>query len=392
MKAFFQHIGRGLLLAIVRLLYRSKPGGPIDASQLRKVLVVRIDPRVGDVLLTTPLLRALRQGLPSARIDLLLAAGKQPLVEGLADRLIPFAKRDFFCHPLRFWRAIRKLRSARYDAVIEAAHWHAFSFTSSWLTQATRAPIRIGHDRGLSRRFLTHAVAKDKGNAREVPSKLELLVPLGIAPAGEALETSVDRGAPVEEKLAALRALAGGRPWAAINPGARKANRRWSPEGFGRLAARLDAELDIAPIALWGPGEKAIAEAVVAASRGRARLAPQTDLAELAAAFRHSALAVANDTGPMHLAVATGAKVLAVLTFEDGPRWTPAPSARFQGLRVDGVDDASEASVDRLFRACAALIGGQAGQSTPVRTPDSAPTAQGQAGLKSSARAQQSAS
>ena len=359
MKTFFQNLGRHLLLGLVHLLYRSTPGGPIDASKLRKVLVVRIDPRVGDVLLTTPLLRALRQGLPSARLDLALAAGKEPLVEGLADRLIPFAKKDFFRHPLRFWRAIHRLRGERYDAVIEAAHWHAFSFTSSWLTHVTRAPIRIGHDRGPARRFLTHAVAKDARNAREVPSKLELLGPLGIAPAGEALETSVDRGAPVEEKLDAIRDLVAGRPWVAFNPGARKANRRWSAEGFGLLAARFAAELSLAPIVLWGPGEEAIAKAVVAASGGRAKLAPQTDLAELAAAFRHSALVVTNDTGPMHLAVATGAKVLAVLTFEDGPRWTPAPGARFGCVCVDGIGDVTASTVDLLFRKGAEICGRQ---------------------------------
>lgn len=358
MKRWFQDIGRALLLALVRLLFRSPAGGPIDVSRLRKVLVVRVDPRVGDVLLTTPLLRALKKGLPDARVDLLLAAGKQPLVQGLADRLIPFAKKDFFRHPIRFWRAVRSLRRERYDAVIEAAHWHAFSFTSSWLTHATRSPIRVGHDRGEARRFLTHAVEKDALNEREVPSKLELLRPFGIAPDGEALETTVDTGDPVEGTLDAVRALAAGRPWVALNPGARKANRRWDAAGFGRLAARIHDELGLCPIVLWGPGEQAIAEAVVAASEGKASLAPRTNLAELAATFRHSALVVTNDTGPMHLAVATGARVLAVLTFEDGPRWTPEVGARFDSVLVDGVADVAEARVDELTQKAARLKAG----------------------------------
>lgn len=358
MKALFQNIGRELLLALVRLAFRAPAGGPIDASKLRKVLVIRVDPRVGDVLLTTPLLRALKKGLPEARLDLLLAAGKQPLVEGLADRLIPFAKKDFFRHPVRFWRAVRSLRRERYDAVIEAAHWHAFSFTSSWLTHATRSPIRIGHDRGEARRFLTHAVEKDALNAREVPSKLELLTPLGIAPDGEALSTTVDAFAPVKGKLDEVRALSAGRPWVALNPGARKANRRWDAAGFGRLAARMSEELQLCPIVLWGPGEEAIAEAVVAASEGRASLAPRTNLAELAATFRHSALVVTNDTGPMHLAVASGARVLAVLTFEDGPRWTPEVGERFDSVLVDGVADVAQARVDELMRKAARLMAG----------------------------------
>ncbi|MDR0965062.1 MAG: glycosyltransferase family 9 protein [Myxococcales bacterium] len=362
MIAFFRSLGRALLLGLVRLIYRSSPGGSIDASKLKKVLVIRVDPRVGDVLLTTPLLRALRQGLPGARVDLLLAAGKEPLVEGLADRLIPFKKQDFFRHPRRFWRLIRSLKKEGYDAVIEAAHWHAFSFTSSWLTQATDASIRIGHDRGLAAHFLTHAVVKDERNAREVPSKLELLGPLGLATAGEEMETTVERGADVEPALTALRALAGDRPWAAINVGARKAECRWSPEGFGKLAARLDAELNLAPIILWGPGEERLAEATLVASGDRAKLAPPTKLAELVAAFRHSALAVANDTGPMHLAIATGAKVVAVLTLETGARWIPAQSDHFQGVGVDGVGDTSAEAIERVFQACAALVANSTGR------------------------------
>ncbi len=359
MKRTLQKLGRAVLEGLVRLLYRSRPGGPIDARSLRKILVIRVDPRVGDVLLTTPLLRALKKGLPDARIDLLIAAGKEPLVRGLCDGLVPFRKKDFFQHPLSFWSVIRRLRRERYDAVVEAAHWHAFSFTSSWLAQATRSPIRVGHDRSLAARFLTHAVTKDPKNEREVPSKLELLQPFGIPADGETLETTVDAGVDVSETLNAVRALCGeGRGFIAFNPGARKADRRWSPEGFGRLARVLSEKTNLVPLILWGPGEQPIAEAVVSASNGAARLAPPTDLAGLAACFRHSELVITNDTGPMHLAVATARRVLAVLTFEDGPRWTPAAGPRFQGVCVNGVDDISpralaglQSAADRLLKS-----------------------------------------
>ena len=357
MKRAVQKLGRAVLEGLVRLLWRSHPGGPIDARSLKKILVIRVDPRVGDVLLTTPLLRALKKGLPAARIDLLLAAGKEPLVRGLCGTLIPFRKKDFFQHPLRFWGVIRRLRREHYDAVVEAAHWHAFSFTSSWLAQAVRAPIRVGHDRSLAARFLTHAVPKDPKNIREVPSKLELLGPFGIPADGEALETTVDAGVDVSETLAAVRALCGeGRGFIAFNPGARKADRRWSPEGFGRLAKSLADSTGLVPLILWGPGEQPIAEAVTAASAGSAKLAPPTDLAGLAACFRHSALVITNDTGPMHLAVATAQRVLAVLTFEDGPRWTPEAGPRFQGVRVDGVNDLSPQAFDRLLAAASELL------------------------------------
>lgn len=356
-----QKLGRIILEGLVRLLYRSRPGGPIDASSLKKVLVVRVDPRVGDVLLTTPLLRALKKGLPDARVDLLLAAGKEPLVQGLCDVLIPFRKKDFFQHPVRFWSVIRRLRKERYDAVVEAAHWHAFSFTSSWLAHVAGAPIRIGHDRSLAGRFLTHAVAKDPTNQREVPSKLELLRPLSIAADGEALDTTVDASPDaVKAVMDSVASLCGGKGYAALNPGARKADRRWSPQGFGALSKALADRTGLVPLVLWGPSEESIARQVVESSQGAAILAPPTDLAQLAACFRHSELVVTNDTGPMHLAVATGTKVLAVLTHEDGPRWTPARGPRFEGVCVNGVGDVSEAALAALAASAEGLVRGSA--------------------------------
>ena len=104
--------GRAILLGLVSLVYpRARaPSAPVDAKAIKKLLVIRIDPRVGNVLLTTPLVRALRAGLPHARVDWLVSEGKQALVEGLADRVMGFAKRDFFRVPWRFWGFVHALR------------------------------------------------------------------------------------------------------------------------------------------------------------------------------------------------------------------------------------------------------------------------------------------
>lgn len=367
------------MAVLIRLICRTRPGGAVDLQKLKKVLLIRVDPRVGDVLLTTPLLRALKKGMPETRVDFLVAAGKEKLVEGLADRILTFRKKDFFRHPVRFWSTVLKIRSERYDAVIDASHWHTVSFTSAALAYFSGAPVRVGHLRGRSELFLTHPVPKNPANDREVPSKLELLTPFGLETAGEAMETTVDS---VGQKLLndpgekfpeaadghlplskALQDALGGLDYIAFNPGARKADRRWSPEGFGRLASCLAECTGLVPLILWGPGEEKIADEAAAASGGKAVLAPPTDLAMLAACFRRSRLVITNDTGPMHLAVAAGARVLAVFTFEDGPRWAPETGPYFQGVCVNGTDDLSMEAMDRLTSAAEELIGGKAASS-----------------------------
>jgi len=351
----FQRLGRAALLRGLQWTYAAPlvPAPSIDPGTIRKLLVVRTDTRVGNVLLTTPLVRALRRGLPGARVDFLVADGKQGLVQGLADRIIPFQKQDFFRAPWRFWSLMSLLRKERYDVAIEAGHWHAFSFTSGWVTAYTRAAVRVGHSRGPAERFLTHALDKDQSVQREVPSKLELLRPLGVAADGEQLDTTVDAAPEVGREADALAAkLSGGRPLVSINPGARKVAHRWPAEAYGALARELSEE-GAAPMVLWGPGEKAIADAVVKASGGAAGLAPPTRLPLLAGLFRRSRLVVTNDTGPMHLAAATGTPVVAVLLAEDGARWSHGGRFRGVAVRCGGADE-----VARVLKAARALLQG----------------------------------
>ncbi len=334
---FVQRLGRAVLEALVRVVFWPGRAVPIEREQIRKVLVVRIDTRVGNLLLTTPLLRALKSGLPEARIDLLLAAGKESLVAGLpfVDRVIAFRKQDFFVAPWKLWRLLRSLRAEHYDVAIEAGHFHAFSFTSSALARFSGARIRIGHRRGLSERFLTHAVEHLPAHVNDVEARLELLGPLSVAPGSVELETRLGREGP--KVLALLTEKLPKNRFVALNIGARKPDHRWEPERFGELAARLK-ERGLVPLVLWGPGEQTLAEQVRTSSRDTAVIGPPTDLEELAATFRVASVVVANDTGPMHLANAVGARLVCCFLAEDAERWAH-PGENFIGVRVREVQD-----------------------------------------------------
>jgi heptosyltransferase III len=93
---------------------------------------------------------------------------------------------------------------------------------------------------------------------------------------------------------------------------------------------------------------------VAASSGGAASMAPPSDLGRLAALFRRAALVVTNDTGPMHLAAACGAPVLALLHAPEGVRWTH-PGPRFAALVSPAVAEAAEAARRLLDREEAAV-------------------------------------
>ena len=290
---------------------------PPTAEEIRSVLVVRTDDRVGNVLLTVPLVRALQRALPHARVDLLVAARRAAVIDGLPElHLVRFEKR---AGPFAWVRFLGGLR-ARYDVAVDAAHWHAFSLTSALLTRWAARRWTVGPDRGPAPLLYGGIAPLPPPGTPEIRAKLLLGAPLALQLTPAPLETSLGRGrSPVSGTFVAL------------NPGARKHDHRWPPERFGAVARELTRTRGLRCVVFWGPGEEALARAVVASSGGGAELAPPTDLDALAASLRRAALVVTNDTGPLHLAVACGAPVVAVFLDRDGLRWAH-PGARFEAV------------------------------------------------------------
>ena len=117
------------------------------------------------------------------------------------------------------------------------------------------------------------------------------------------------------------------RGYALINPGAAWPNKRWPPARFGEVAAALSERHRLLPVVLWGPGEQAIAAGVVGASRGTATVAPPTGIGDLLALARGARLMLSGDTGPLHLAAAVCAPMVALFGPTDPGRNGPWEAA-----------------------------------------------------------------
>jgi len=311
--------GRRFVVALAAAILRP-PRRPLPPlAEIRKLLVVRPDERVGNQLLTTALLRALSEGLPHAQIHLLAAARQSSVVVSRRiSRVIPFEKRLAFRRPWRLLALLRALRRERYAVVVEAGHWSGFSLTASLLARiaAGGAPV-VGHLRGESARFLSHPVPHDPANVNEIQAKLELLRPFGLLPRGLAPETELGSDPPVGQALLARMGVSG--PYAVLNPGARMADRRWPPAAHAAVASGLLAR-GLSVVVVWGPGEELMARAIAESSG--TLLAPATNMEELAALLRGARLCVSNNSGPMHLSVAVGTPTVGVFLSDDARRWS----------------------------------------------------------------------
>jgi ADP-heptose:LPS heptosyltransferase len=97
-----------------------------------------------------------------------------------------------------------------------------------------------------------------------------------------------------------------------INPSAAWPNKQWPPDRFGALAVALRDRLGVPSVVLWGPGEEALASAVAAAARGAAVKSPSTTLTDIASLAKGARLVISGDTGPLHIAGAVGAPLVAL--------------------------------------------------------------------------------
>jgi ADP-heptose:LPS heptosyltransferase len=231
------------------------------------------------------------------------------------DRVIAVRDRSSSSGGLSLVGAVRELRSARYDVAFDLQGL----IKSALLARGSGAGRVIGfvarHLREPLARFAyteTHDPGGgglfDRHDGRHVVRiNLSLLQRLGVESA--AVEFPIER---VASSVAdAVRARAGGR-YALLNPGAAWPNKRWPPERLGSLAARLSERRGLRSVVVWGPGERTLAETVVARSNGAATLSPETSMRDLVALAAHAAVMVSGDTGPIHVAAAVGTPVVGI--------------------------------------------------------------------------------
>ncbi|MBU0509090.1 hypothetical protein KKH27_09680 [bacterium] len=131
---------------ISRLLLELRESDSARADSLRRILIIRQDRRLGNLVMIAPLLRALRGAYPDAHVVLVLAAEVADLFfpGPLADEVIPFRHRDFLRKPRTAARWLANYRRQRWDLVVESSHpWDA-SITGRLLTKIARAPIKLG--------------------------------------------------------------------------------------------------------------------------------------------------------------------------------------------------------------------------------------------------------
>ncbi len=289
-----------------------------------KILLVRLR-LIGDVVLTTPIVGALRRRFPDAHLSYVIEPAAAPVLEGNPhlSELIVAPRRRGLGRLQDDFRVATRIRHARFDVAIDL---HGGP-RSAWLTWASRAPMRIGYTIAGRTWMYTHVVPRspDLTPRHSVQNQWDLLEPLGIGPADPALDAlempeSSQAAALVDARL---RAAGIGRAHALIliHVSAGNPFRRWPVERFVELVAGLARTDPMRRIVLnSGPSDWAAARHV--AERARHQLGPMADRVPDVGEFdldgfrvlvARAAVYIGGDTGPTHVAATTSTPIVELL-------------------------------------------------------------------------------
>lgn len=330
-----------------------------ELTDARSILLIKLR-AVGDVVLSTVVLKNLKEALPEAKIDVLTEPAGAGVLEGnpfLAQTVV-YDRRRMSGPGL-----IRLIRSRRYDAVIDLF----CNPRTALVTRLSGARVRVGY-RFRGRTYAYNTVVEPRGGVvHNTQFNLDALERIGVPIVDRSLH--IVPGEPDEEKAGGILAEHRGRRIVAINPGGGWTVKRWPLDRFARLADMLIDELGVDILLLWGPGEGEEIEHLRRRMKHRPLVPPATKLLELAAILKRCWFMVSNDSGPMHIGAAMGIPVVGIFgptnPLLQGPFGHQHQTVRNEGLPCLGCNLTAcpignpcmlELSVERVMEAVRAML------------------------------------
>lgn len=295
-----------------------------------RILLVQLAD-IGDLIVTTPAIAALRDAHPAAHLALLTSAHAAPVVQGtgLVDEVLVMNRGIFaggtraLLSPARLaeaLRMLRRLRQGRYDTVVFFRH---FSTRAGALKHAAIA-IGAGAKRRVGLRnahafFLTESIVDEGfGACHEAQHWLNVAALLGADPSPRPARVAVD------ETYQPHGIDADGGPLVILHGGSGGLNRarRWDAAHFAAVGDALHERHNVQIVLVGGPHDDA--DAIAAAMRAPAlNLAGQTTLPQLAGLLKRAGLFIGADSGIMHLAAAAGAPMVTIFGPTSNAAWGP---------------------------------------------------------------------
>ena len=327
----------------------------------RNILVIDFG-QLGDVVMSLPALRAIRERFPHAQITVVVGRPGAEIIgmSRYADATIEVDRvglRDGFkpLSVLRIFQVVKDVRQKKFDFVIDL---HSFSETNL-LGFFSGARKRLFSRRpGRSLDFLANfspkpAVDKNDPDQHLIDRYLDVLVPLGIkdSPRVPRLMTRLEDDRAIDAMLRKAKAEMGA-PLVGLFPGAGHPGRCWPLEQFAQLADFLIRNDGVRPIIFVGPEERHLVSPMRALFPTPCVILEKLSIPQLAAAQARLAVFVSNDTGPAHIAAAVGTPIVVLIDLPRPHAYVPTGASQ----RLIFSESVTAIDVEQVYAATRELL------------------------------------
>jgi heptosyltransferase-2 len=280
-----------------------------------KRLLIRSTNWVGDAIMTTPTIRAIRKGFPNARISILLKPWVSPVFEHSphVDTLIIYDGDGRHKGNFGKLRLARDLRKYGFDAAILLQN----AFEAALIAFLSGIPVRIGYNRDARQLLLTHAISCTNEIKKEHQTKyyLNILYGIGMDVDDRDLYLRLSQQDRLRaEKILKKQGLSDDFKWVGINPSATFGPaKQWPIDRYARLADLIIEYTNARVIVFGGPQDTRLGKDISRKMRHRPiDLSGRTTLGEAMALIERCALFITNDSGLMHVAAALDVPLIAI--------------------------------------------------------------------------------
>jgi ADP-heptose:LPS heptosyltransferase len=277
---------------------------------VRNLLVMRLD-NIGDVIMTSPTLRALRENLPDANITLMGSPGgrlTEPLLRPWIDELLPWqvlwqdlGRLDF--DPAREWELIQTLRQKQFDAAVILTSFSQSPHPAALICALAGIPLRLGESKEIDLGTLTHAVPPAPDEIHQVDRNLRLIESIGFSVSDRALSLHIPPEAQTSVvQLLQTKGISPETPYLVLNPWTTCQSRNYAPDRFAEAARHLSDRTGWLVIVTGVEKDRDRSQEILEILGDRVvDLMGMTTLEELVALIANAKLVLTNNTSTMHI-------------------------------------------------------------------------------------------
>ena len=281
--------------------------------QINRILIIRLAP-LGETVLTTPVIRALRQHFRDAYIAYMVAPTREDVVSA----------NPYLNEVLTYQTSVPKLIYQLIQRKFQMAVVLQPTFRLVLHTCLARIPLRVGFETNTGGKKLLSLAVPNNTAQHETQRYLDVVRAVGIEVTDDKPEVFINKASSTwVNNFLENRNLDDNKPIIGLNPGAATAYRRWSPTNFATLGDRLHEVYGAHIIITTGPHEGELANHVTQQMSHAPIVVNQVTPMQLAALLQRCNLYISNDTGPMHLSTAVQTPTIALFGGSNLIQWAP---------------------------------------------------------------------